>query len=60
MFTCILFLFFLFAAKTAIRKLVIKEGNPAKIGEAMLESRRIFNEVLTKLLDGEKVSDKDV
>jgi len=37
--------------------LVIKEGNPAKIGEAMLESRRIFNEVLTKLLDGEKVKD---
>ena len=41
------------AIKTAVGKLVIEEGNPAKIDEAMLESRRVFNEVLTKLLDGE-------
>ena len=43
--------------KTAIGKLVIEERNPARIDEAMLESRRVFNEVLTKLLDGEKVKD---
>jgi len=48
------------AIKTAIGKLVIEEGNPEKIDEAMLESRRIFNEVLVKLLNNEKVSDKDV
>ena len=45
------------AIKTAVGKLVIEEGNPAKIDEAMLESRRVFNEVLTKRLDGEKVKD---
>ena len=48
------------AIKTAIGKLVIEEGNPAKIDEALLESRRVFNEVLIKLLDGGRVRDKDI
>ena len=48
------------AIKTAIGKLVIEEGNPAKIDEALLESRRVFNEVLIKLLSGERVRDKDI
>ena len=46
--------------KTAMGKAVIEEGNPAKIDEAMLESRRVFNEVLVKLLNGVKVNDKDI
>ena len=46
--------------KTAMGKAVIEEGNPAKIDEAMLESRRVFNEVLVKLLGGVKVNDKDI
>ncbi|MCD6209451.1 MAG: transposase [Methanophagales archaeon] len=48
------------AIKTVIGKLVIEEGNSAKIDEALLESRRIFNEVLVKLLSGEGVRDKDI
>ncbi|AGK60549.1 transposase, IS605 OrfB family, central region [Archaeoglobus sulfaticallidus PM70-1] len=48
------------AIKTAIGKAIIEEGDPAKVDEALLESRRVFNEVLIKLLDGEKVSDKDI
>jgi IS605 OrfB family transposase len=43
-----------------VGKAVIEEGNPAKVDEVMLESRRVFNEVLIKLLDGVKVSDKDI
>ncbi len=46
--------------KTAIGKMVIEKGDPAKVDEALLESRRVFNEVLIRLLDNEKVSDKDI
>ena len=46
--------------KTAIGKAIIEEGNPAKVDEATLESRRVFNEALVKLLNNEKVSDKDI
>ena len=46
--------------KTVVGKLVIKEGDPVEIDEALLEARRIFNEVLTKLLNGAKVHENDV
>ena len=46
--------------KTVVGKLEIEEGDPARIDEALLEARRVFNEVLTKLLSGVKVKDKDI
>ena len=46
--------------KTAIGKMNIEEGNPAKIDKALLESRRIFNKTLLKLLNNEDINDKDI
>ena len=46
--------------KTIVGKLIIEEGNPVEINEALFEARRVFNEVLIKLLNGVKVREKEV
>ncbi len=46
--------------KTVVAKLVIEEGSTEEMDRALLEARRVFNEVLTKLLNGEKVKEKEI
>jgi len=46
--------------KTVVAKLVIEEGSTEAIDSALLEARRVFNEALTKLLNGEKVEEKEI